>query len=86
MQKISWMIGAPCIGKGDLFFQETKRTVVRQARKICDSCAVNSRCLEYALENDEVGVWAGLTTNQRAKILRKRARELKNAEHYTRAV
>lgn len=73
-----WMIGAPCTGNADLFFDETSRTKVRKARAICKSCKANARCLEYAMKNNDVGVWAGTTANQRAKMrrtMRKKSQE-----------
>lgn len=82
----NWMNDAPCKGKGNMFFDEVHRTVVREAKKICAECEFNSACLDYALAHDEIGVWAGTTTNERAKILRSRRKELKKAEHYTPAV
>lgn len=41
------------------------------ARAICDSCELKARCLEYALRNDEYGVWGGLTEMQRSNLRRK---------------
>lgn len=75
-----WMIGAPCSGHQDIFFDETSRTKVRKARAICGSCAVSAKCLDYAIKNRDVGVWAGTTTNQRSKLrtnMRKKAKEPK---------
>lgn len=86
MKSTSWMKGAPCIGKSDIFFDETHARIVREARKICGDCDKHVQCLAYALANDEVGVWAGTTTNQRAKILREKRKEAKNADDYTKAV
>lgn len=86
MSDVSWMSDAPCSGKLDMFFDETHARVVRAARKICDLCAVKDKCLSHALENQEVGIWAGTTTNQRARILRKRRKDAKNGDTYTRAV
>lgn len=86
MKDTSWMHDAPCAGRLDMFFDETHAKVVREARKICGDCYVYERCLSYALENQEVGIWAGTTTNQRAKILREKRKEAKKANNYTRAV
>jgi WhiB family redox-sensing transcriptional regulator len=82
----NWMNDAPCKGKGDMFFDEVHRTIVREAQKICAKCEFKVKCLDYALKHEEVGVWAGTTTNQRAKILRSHRKERKKAEHYTQAV
>ena len=56
----------------EAFFPE-KGGSTRDAKKICGSCEVRARCLEYALHNDErFGIWGGLSERERRK-LRKRA-------------
>lgn len=82
----NWMNHAPCKGLGTMFFDETHRTVVREAQKICAECTYSSECLDYALKHEEIGIWAGTTTNERAKILRAQRKEMKKAAHYTQAV
>ena len=86
MKDTSWMQGAPCIGRMNMFFDETHARVVREARKICQDCSLHVQCLQYALENQEVGIWAGTTTNQRARILREKRKEAKKANIYIKAV
>jgi WhiB family redox-sensing transcriptional regulator len=86
MKKLLWRSTAPCAGKLDMFFDETHAKSVRAARKICNMCAVHVECLAYALEHQEIGVWAGTTTNQRAKILRQKRKDAKKDSNYTRAV
>lgn len=80
------MKDAPCSGNIDMFFDETHAKNVRAARKICDSCIFHVECLAHALENQEIGIWAGTTTNQRARIVREKRKEAKKANNYTRAV
>lgn len=41
------------------------------AKKICESCPLKIPCLQYALENTEIGVWGGTTEEQR-NLLRKK--------------
>jgi WhiB family redox-sensing transcriptional regulator len=65
-----WRAQAACIGHGDLFFEDRMRTVVSKAKRICDKCAVKQECLDYALRNNEEGVWGGLTANERRKVKR----------------
>lgn len=47
---------------------------VRIARElwttVCSDCPVWSACLRWAVENDEVGIWAGTTQQQRRKMKR----------------
>lgn len=62
-----------------IFFPEgnyrTDPEVAKQvdlAKKICKSCTVREKCLEYALENDITpGIWGGMTEDER-KAYRKR--------------
>ena len=35
------------------------------AKKICRSCNMTARCLEYAIAANEVGIWGGTTTKER---------------------
>ena len=51
---------------------------VRRARAICDGCPVKDMCLEWALETREPhGIIAGLTEDQRKKLIRERDRGVK---------
>ncbi len=65
-----WRTQAACIGHGDLFFEDRMRTVVKKAKQLCAVCAVKQECLDYALRNNEEGVWGGLTANERRKVKR----------------
>ena len=54
---------------------------VEKARKVCDSCPVQSECLEYALRNRiDHGVWGGTSERQRRRILK--ARRLGAPSHH----
>lgn len=46
------------------------------AKKICDSCPLKIDCLEYALNNNEVGIWGGTTEEQRSTIRRSSNRKV----------
>ena len=65
-----WRAQAACIGLGDLLFEDRMRTVVKKAKRLCSTCAVKQECLDYALRNNEDGVWGGLTANERRKVKR----------------
>lgn len=76
-----WMADANCLGTNtEQFFQDTLRVesarqATTRALAICRACDVQVECLTYALNIDELdGVWGGMTTEQRRKILRSRAR------------
>jgi WhiB family redox-sensing transcriptional regulator len=67
-----WMDRAACKAEGtDVFFHERYRHAVRVAKSICASCTVRMHCLRFALANDEVGIWGGLTTSERRAYARK---------------
>ena len=56
----------------EAFFPENGGTV-RDAKRICLSCEVQDRCLDYALSNDEsFGVWGGLSERERHTLSRTR--------------
>lgn len=46
---------------------------VAAAKEICYSCPLIANCLEYALQNQDIGIWGGMTERQRDKL-----RKLKN--------
>lgn len=75
-----WMKGAPCRDKNALFFNETTRSTVKMAIQICNGCAVREACLEHAISHREVGIWGGMTTNQRAKLTRRKRADKANIE------
>lgn len=39
-----------------------------EAKRLCDSCPVNLLCHEWATANDEEGVWAGTTRDERRAV------------------
>ena len=77
----SWRAQAACqLGDHELFFPpeeeqgEYFRLRVSLAKRICDSCPVRRECADYALAADErYGVWGGLTAEERARQVRRRA-------------
>jgi WhiB family redox-sensing transcriptional regulator len=38
------------------------------AKEICSTCPLKAPCLEYAINNSEIGVWGGTTEHQRDDI------------------
>ena len=72
---VAWREHAACAGHAEYFFNDAKKTNVREAKKICAACPVQSQCLEYGLTHVEYGVWGGLTANERRTLNRKRRLE-----------
>ena len=65
-----WMTEAKCKGQTDLFFNEGNSIFVRAAKVICGTCPVRRECLAFAMKNDDQGIWAGTSTNERERIRR----------------
>lgn len=63
-----WMADAVCAQvDGDLWFPE-KGGSNAEARRICAGCPVKALCLDYAIENDERGVWGGTSEQERQRM------------------
>lgn len=45
----------------------------QQAKAICKDCPIKFQCLEYAVKNEEYGVWGG-TNDAERKLIRKTKR------------
>lgn len=67
-----WQAEALCAQTDPEAFFPEKGGSTRDAKRICQSCAVRAQCLEYALENDErFGIWGGLSERERRKLRRR---------------
>ena len=70
----NWKQLGNCVGKDpDLFFPEKDRWAEVRAKRICAGCLVRAQCLDYALENCEVGIW-GETSERDRKWIQARYR------------
>jgi len=81
---VSWMDRGSCREVGDLvlwFPEAEKGWKATEAKAICNGrdatkrgqlaippCAVRDVCLAYALEHNEVGVWAGTSDRERMQM------------------
>lgn len=72
----AWIADAPCSqADPELFFPEAheSRANVALAKRVCP---VRQECLEWALARGEkFGIYGGLTTTQRRKVSRQRAKD-----------
>jgi WhiB family transcriptional regulator, redox-sensing transcriptional regulator len=60
-----WRIAAACAGLGpQLFYDPTPRSVAR-AKTVCAGCAVRCACAASGVAGGELGVWGGLTADER---------------------
>ena len=65
-----WVDDALCAQTDpDSFFPE-KGGSTREAKAVCTRCPVQTECLDYALANDERGIWGGLSERERRRISR----------------
>jgi hypothetical protein len=63
---------AECVGSPTtlFFIIEEDRKVVEYigyetTRRICGKCPIWDKCLDYAMKNENYGMWGGLTTKER---------------------
>lgn len=82
---MDWRQHAACAGHDpELFFpvgtSEAAFAQAEQAKAICRGCAVSDECLQWAVEtNQDVGIWGGLTEDQRRRLHRSRQRRQRAA-------
>ena len=66
-----WQEQALCAQPDPEAFFPEKGGSTREAKRICQACAVRDECLEYALLNDErFGIWGGLSERERRRLKR----------------
>jgi WhiB family redox-sensing transcriptional regulator len=66
-----WQEQALCAQTDPEAFFPEKGGSTREAKRICQACAVRDECLEYALEHDErFGIWGGLSERERRRLKR----------------
>ena len=44
--------------------------ITRQAKAVCATCPLVETCLDYAIRNDEWGIWGGTTMQERMFLRR----------------
>lgn len=66
---LKWMQQGSCtISDPDLFFSNNQDDI-RRAVAICGDCPVRILCANYAISNnEEYGVWGGLTETERKQV------------------
>lgn len=64
--KSNWRKFAECLQTNpDAFFPKNEDTEGGKAKSICGRCAVDSFCLQIAIDNnEEFGIWGGLTARE----------------------
>lgn len=73
-------VGTPNCATTDpeIFFPErgNAREAVISAKMVCSSCQYIGACREWAIENNETGVWGGTTDRERQRLRRIRKNKL----------
>lgn len=68
-----WMADGNCRDHPPTVFFPSDGVGVERARKICATCPVATRCLDYALDNRiDHGVWGGTSERERRRVLKRR--------------
>lgn len=68
MTNTNWRDRALCAQTDPDAFVPDKGGSTVQAKKICGTCPVRQQCLDYALANNERGIWGGTSDTERAKM------------------
>jgi WhiB family redox-sensing transcriptional regulator len=70
---LTWKADAACRWVDPELFYPVSDADAEPAKRVCASCAVQQRCLDYAVDAHEFeGVWGGLTGNERRALHRRR--------------
>lgn len=66
---VEWELAACQFLEGRLWFpdKETGGQMPEIVKRICDGCDIKEDCLQYALDNGEVGVWGGVHFREQGK-------------------
>lgn len=71
MTEIDWGLANCALQDTEAFYENGDPRNVR--RNVCNHCPIKQECREHALKNEEeFGVWGGLTPRQRLAVLRVR--------------
>jgi WhiB family redox-sensing transcriptional regulator len=70
---LTWKVDGACRWvEPELFFPISDADAL-DAKRVCATCAVRDRCLDYAIQTREFdGVWGGLTGAERRALHRQR--------------
>lgn len=65
-----WQLFANCLGVDPALFFPDRGVPTKDAKEVCQSCVVRKDCLEYALAEEEFGIWGGLSERERRRLRR----------------
>jgi len=58
----------PNPGRPSASYLERAGAQIEFAKAVCATCPVQEKCLAWALDNDEVGIWGGTTDQERSEM------------------
>lgn len=64
----SWREEAKCRGMDPNLFHPERGTPYPEivaVKRICEECPVRSPCLDFAYQNDGIGIWGGMSERER---------------------
>jgi len=70
-----WMEAASCPSVDpEIFFpvKQLDQSTPHRAKLVCSRCEVKAECLEYALANNEYGIWGGTSEDERRRLRKAR--------------
>lgn len=78
----TWTDAAACRGLDPNVFYPLDEVDESLARRVCATCPVQGACLEWAIARREPdGIWGGLTATERKRLVRRRRRVARLAQH-----
>lgn len=69
-REVDWS-QAECSGVGWRPFFGEQRADVERAKALCQRCPIQRDCLRYAVNAREVGVWGGMTDEERRAMVKR---------------
>jgi WhiB family redox-sensing transcriptional regulator len=65
-----WMESAVCATADPEEWFPEKGSSSQKAKNICATCPVIDECLQFALDNEEAGIWGGTSSRERRRMRR----------------
>jgi WhiB family redox-sensing transcriptional regulator len=72
---LDWRAAANCRGRATEIFFPDQGGSHSQALEICRGCVVREDCLEFAIENPQMGIWGGLSERGRRRLIGEKAEQ-----------
>lgn len=71
-EPLTWREKSACRGSetSKFFADRGGRVLTREAKLVCATCTVRISCLNFAIDNDERGIWGGTTEGERKRMIR----------------